>query len=335
MAFSVGTRVQPGVTSHDPNLIVLEDGKGGRAEVWPALGFNCVTWRAVLGGRTLDLLYDDPHLFDDGRPTRSGIPILFPFPNRIRAGRYTWDGKEYHLPLNDGPKQNAIHGFACRRPWRVLRQGTDDTSAFVTGVFRGSVDAPDCQALWPTDYEIRVTYRLREHSLGIEAVVINPDSKPMPWGLGYHPYFKVAFTPDAKPEDALLRVPARGFWELQDCLPTGNILPEDDVRGLTKARRYADVHVDDVLTDLDKPGADGMRLMGAVEGAPAASLLVYASPDFRDTVIFTPPNRQAFCIEPYTCTTDAVNLEARGVKAGWRTLPPGDRWVGLVELHVA
>src|SRR5207302_5802707 len=109
-------------------------------------------------------------------------------------------------------------------------------------------------------------------------------------------------------DDCLLRVPGKGFWELQDYLPTGNVLPQDDVRGLSKARRYGDVHVDDVLTDLPPPGADGMRLMGAVEGAPGASLLVYASPDFRETVVFTPPTRQAFCIEPYTCTTDAVNL---------------------------
>src|SRR5262245_16216395 len=178
MAFSVRTRTQAGVSTLDPTIYVLEDGAGGRAEVWPALGFNCITWQTASRGRTLDLLYDDPHLFDDGRPTRSGIPILFPFPNRIRDGRFTWDGKEYQLPRNDGTKQNAIHGFACRRPWRIYQQGADATGAFVTGVFRGSADAKDCVGLWPTDYEIRVTYRLRERSLSIEATVINPDSKP-------------------------------------------------------------------------------------------------------------------------------------------------------------
>ena len=77
----------------------------------------------MVAGRTLDLLYADPNLFTDGRPTRSGIPILFPFPNRIRVGRFSWEGKEYQLPLNDSVKQNAIHGFACRRPWRVVGQG--------------------------------------------------------------------------------------------------------------------------------------------------------------------------------------------------------------------
>ena len=62
------------------------------------------------------LLYADPDCFGDGRPTRSGIPVLFPFPNRIRDGRFTWDGRTIELPLNDPTQKNAIHGFACRSP---------------------------------------------------------------------------------------------------------------------------------------------------------------------------------------------------------------------------
>jgi aldose 1-epimerase len=51
-------------------------------------------------------------------------------------------------------------------------------------------------------------------------------------------------------------------------------------------------------------------------------------------VVYTPAHRQAFCIEPYTCATDAVNLQARGIEAGWQVLAPGDRWSGVVELRV-
>jgi galactose mutarotase-like enzyme len=32
--------------------------------------------------------------------------------------------------------------------------------------------------------------------------------------------------------------------------------------------------------------------------------------------------------EPYTCPTDAVNLEARGIKCGWIELPAGETWQG-------
>ena len=47
-----------------------------------------------------------------------------------------------------------------------------------------------------------------------------------------------------------------------------------------------------------------------------------------------PPHRQAVCLEPYTCVTDAVNLQQNGVAAGWKVLPPGERWQADLELAV-
>ena len=47
---------------------------------------------------------------------------------------------------------------------------------------------------------------------------------------------------------------------------------------------------------------------------------MFSSPVFRELVVFTPEHRQAFCLEPYTCTTDAVNLQSRGLDTGWLEL---------------
>src|SRR5260370_15227219 len=193
MPFAVRTRTQPGVSGLDATNYTFDDGSGGRAEVWPGLGFNCFSWQAVATGQALDLLYADPNLFRDGRPTRSGIPILFPFPNRIRGGRFQWEGKDYQLPHTDTVYHNAIHGFACRRPWRVVGKGADANSAWLTGAFRGATDARDCAGLWPADYEIRVTYRLGPNRLRVEAEVTNPDKVSLPFGLGYHPSYRLPF----------------------------------------------------------------------------------------------------------------------------------------------
>jgi aldose 1-epimerase len=329
MSFAVSTRAQA-VSGRDGTIVVLQGG-GAVAEVWPALGFNCFRWQA--GAR--ELLYAAPDLFGEGRPTRSGIPVLFPFPNRIRAGRFAWEGKEYQLEINGPARANAIHGFACRRPWRVIDRGSDDTAAWATGAFRCSIDAPECRDLWPADHEIRITYRLTEEALRLNAEVHNPDDRPLPFGLGYHPYFRIPFTDKEDPASCTVQVPAASYWELNEALPTGRRLPVDEARDLRSPRSFADVSVDDVLTDLPPvpPSPDGLIERASIRGASGV-LRLRCSPVFRELVVFTPPHRQAFCIEPYTCTTDAINLQQRGVDAGWRVLPAGERWSASVEMRL-
>ncbi len=130
----------------DDRIAVLRAGNSC-LEVWPALGCNAYRWQ--VGGH--EILYRNPQFFAENRPTRSGLPILFPFPNRIRDGRFTWDGKQYHLPLGDPSGKNAIHGFAFRRAWRVVDQGAHASNAWITGEFHGSIDAPETLPLWPAD----------------------------------------------------------------------------------------------------------------------------------------------------------------------------------------
>jgi aldose 1-epimerase len=336
MAFQVRTE-QRAAGARDGTVYVLEDSTGGsRAEIWPAFGFNCYCWQVARDGRRFDFLYADPQLFGNSSPTRSGIPVLFPFPNRLRDGRFSWEGKTYQLPLNDSAGKNAIHGFACRRPWRVAEQGADATGAWVVGEFRGSRDAPEARTLWPADYELRLTYRLGADRLRLTATVRNPDTGTLPFGLGYHPYFRVAPT-GGSGEDCRVTASAAWYWELCDALPTGVRLPVDEARNLNGWRRYADLHLDDVLTELPThgpPGPSGLYVRGAVrEGSDAVVVCLLTSADFRELVAFTPAHRQAVCLEPYTCTTDALNLQQGGIGAGLQVLPPGATWVGVVELR--
>lgn len=329
MTFTTSHYAHPQVRDLDPTVIVLEHSAGHRAEVWPAAGFNAFRW-AVPGveGQPLELLYADPALFTEGRPTRSGIPILFPFPNRIAGGTFTWDGQTWTLPLNDAPKLNAIHGFACRRPWSIVTQGANDSSAWVTGRYQSHPDE------WPAAHQLTVTLRLGLDSLRLEAEVSNPDTKPLPFGLGYHPYFAVPFAPGTDAADCRVQVPAESFWELRDCLPTGKVYPVDPGRDLRQPRHYGEVTVDDVLTALPRGPAGRLHPLGQVTGAPGCTLEVFGDDSFRAVVVFTPPHRQAFCIEPYTCPTDAVNLSARGIECGWRTLPAGASARFIVELRL-
>jgi aldose 1-epimerase len=338
MSFRVWTDQRANDGGRDGTVYVLEGMAGAaRAEIWPAFGFNCYRWRLAHGGPPLELLYDDPQLFGNSSPTRSGIPVLFPFPNRIRDGRFTWAGRTYQLPLNDSAGKNANHGFACRRPWRVVDQGADETAAWLTGEFWGSRDAADARALWPADYQLRLTYRLTADRLRLTATVQNLDTVSLPFGLGFHPYFRAA-PAGASGEDCLVTAAASEYWELADSLPTGVRRPVDGARDLRRPWRFADLHLDDVLTGLageSPPGSDQLYLRGTLsDEATGRQLRLFTSGEFRELVAFTPQHRQAVCLEPYTCTTDAINLQERGIDAGLQVLSPGVTWQGVVELRI-
>jgi aldose 1-epimerase len=60
-------------------------------------------------------------------------------------------------------------------------------------------------------------------------------------------------------------------------------------------------------------------------------LLVEASPEFREWVIYAPAARPVVCLEPYTGTTNAVNLQAQGVDAGLVVLEPGGTWSATIR----
>jgi aldose 1-epimerase len=81
--------------------------------------------------------------------------------------------------------------------------------------------------------------------------------------------------------------------------------------------------LDDVLTDLAFDGDQCVcRLVDTSLGAEFR--LSFGQP-FRELVVFTPPfgGGTLIAVEPYTQTTDAINLEPKGINAGLRVLGPG------------
>jgi aldose 1-epimerase len=313
------------------DVLVLNDSRtGSTVRILPELGFNCFEFRTTVAGQVVDVIDASPQ-FASGqeRPSGHGIPLLFPFPNRIRGGRYRWDGRDYEIPLtvasHDGAG-NAIHGFCLDRPWRVASRGAD----FAIGVFELGKDAPDRLACWPTDFRIEVRYQVRGPKLRADIRLMNPSAVPLPWGFGTHPYFKLPLGAKSRPTNCLVMAPASEEWELVNCLPTGRRLPISEAKDLREGAYFDVLKVDDVLTGL--PAGQTSFECGIMDELSGQQVTQLSGPAFRELVVYTPPNRNAVCLEPYTCATDAINLQQRGIEAGWHVLEPRAEFRTWIEI---
>ena len=328
MAFGITTREAAGGTVYT----LADDASGTTAEVWPSLGFNCVRWSVrTKSGGTGPVFYTAPDWETNPVPTRSGHPILFPFPNRLKGGHFTFEGKEYQLPLNESSGKHAIHGFTPKSKWRIDGVRAGDDAAEITGEFRISTDRPDVLACWPGDLILTVTYRLTATALEVRCRVRNPGPGNVPFGLGYHPYFCLPSLPDAPVDGMVLQAPARSLWVAVESLATGEKVPTPAAVDFTQPQPVGDAVLDTLYGDLS---ADTTLRATLSHPRSPESVTVTADAAFRELLLFTPAHRRAVAIEPYTCTSDALNISSRGIDAGVRVLAAGKEFAATVRYSV-
>ncbi len=289
-----------GVTS-----VILSDGEGAEAEIVPSLGNAC--WRFDCHGPVLEKVDRAAFL---ARPTSCGIPLLFPFPNRIRNGRFRFDGEEFTV---DPPR----HGFVRDRAWSVERLWTShEDGAAVRSVF-DAADHPDLLSQWPSAFRLAATYRLRGSSLSLAFEIENAGSRPFPYGFGIHPYFE-------RPKRGAIRVPASQRWVLDETLPTGERAGVDGGYDLRSGADVNAVQLDDILTGLDVDATGEVRCT-LDDDAGWRTTVRFLRDAFPHVVVYTPPSpRTAICVEPNTCPTDAFNLSSRGIDANVLVLGAGE-----------
>jgi aldose 1-epimerase len=312
MAYRVSTESRGGRTVYT----LHDEATGSSAAVLPSYGFNLFSLKLPAAGQVREMLQSAADFADNPRePARHGTPILFPYPNRIRGGRYRYHGKDYQLPVKGG---NAIHGFAMDVPWDVLESSADGESASITGRYQISKHSPAMLPLWPADAILEVRYALSSRRLTMTITVTNPTAEELPYGFGIHPYFRLPIVPGGDSAQTLVVLPAARYWVLSEFLPTGEIRPVDDRLDFRKGQPRKGLKLDDVLTGLAFEGDHAAcRLIDL--GLPAEFRLSFDR-GFRELVAFTPAAEGIIAVEPYTQTTDAINLDAQKIDAGLRRL---------------
>ncbi len=241
------------------------------------------------------LYLDRPTLGGRGS-VRGGIPVLFPACGPLRDGRTTLRAHEVALPQ---------HGFARNLPWEVFSRTASEITLMLC-----RDDAT--QAMYPFDFVVRCTYALRvdapdlavpSTALRITVSVENHSTEPMPYSLGFHPYFAIADKRAAR-------------FELPATLAAEN--PYGESRAFDGFDFDAD-SVDLTFTDMREPRA-------AFEAAGWRTE-IECSEQFRYFVFWTLRDRSFVCLEGWTARADALNSQRDLL-----CVPPGtsqDLWMEI------
>lgn len=307
-------------------VTIRDPAAGSSAEILVSQGFNCFRFTAMPAGTPVEVLYaPDDFASGQSRPSRGGIPLMLPFPGRIPGTTFTWEDKQYTLEAGDA-LGNAIHGFAMWRPWRVIDQAINQ----VAGQFHAWQDDSELKSRWPADFRITAFYTLLGNTLHGHYTVENPGDVPLPCGFGTHPYFRAPL--GGKADDCVVKLPVTAKWELKDMLPTGQRLDLPDAAEYQAGQRLGDLQLDDAFTGLQFSGE--WCESSIHDPASGRTMTQRFDAAFRECVVYTPPHREAICIEPLTCMPNCFALTKQGIDAGLRVLPPGGSFTAQVEISL-
>lgn len=243
--------------------------------------------------------------------------ICYPWVNRVGDGEWTFSGRVARANLDDARHLTANHGIARWRPFKI--EAANQNRATLSLVLHPLPDYPFLS-------EFRVDYHLGSMGLTVTSTVKNLDEVPIPFSLGYHPYFAVT-TPTI--EGAILQVPANNFIALNDrMLPTGEILPVAGHALDFREPKAIDGQVFDVTyTELLRDNS-GMCTV-TLKDSNGGSIEVSQDRTFPYLQIFSGDTlaagrrRTSLAIEPMTAPPDALRSGKDLI-----VLEPGQHWAG-------
>ena len=247
--------------------------------------------------------YTTPVELDINRWGKSGL--LFPFPNRLKDGQYKWNGKEYQFPINETTTGTALHGFGMDKPFTVLSVQTEEQQSRVALQFSydGKLEA------YPFPFNLQIDYILTlEEGLRVEYRCWNTGVESLPWGFGWHPYFRVSETI----ETSQLATPNMMMVGVNESMiPTGKKYLFSEFK---TSKTIGPTILDNCFAFSD---ADTNLFKIYLSGENG--VLTYWQKNIPFVQLFTPPDRKSIAIEPMTCNIDAFNN-----KEGLIALEPGD-----------
>jgi aldose 1-epimerase len=251
----------------------------------------------------------------DASPAFCNGTVLVPWPNRVRDGRWAYDGRMLQLDITEPDRGNALHGLLQFTEHEV-REHTDASVAL------GAVVAP--QHGWPFQLDSWVRFELLPDGIDVTHGVLNNGELPAPYATGTHPFLRVGDVPVG---ELTFTAPAASYFAVDDRLnPTGELAVTDTQFDLRQPRRVSELELDTAYGGLNTKDR-----VSAVLAAPDGSTVsVLQDDDWEYLQVFTTNSypgpdgpKTAIAVEPMTAPPDALNSGQ-----GLRWLEPGELWEG-------
>lgn len=242
--------------------------------------------------------------------------LLAPWVNRVRNGNYSFDGRNYQLPINEPNLGNAIHGFLARKPFEIFEKKCTHEFAEVSfshnylGDFQG----------FPFPFLFTLTYQLKRNGvLTVHFNCKNTGDKNMPFACGWHPYFKIA--------NAEIRHLEIKFSPKLKYISDAQMIPmAEETVSFSMPVRFSETTLDHVF----KLENQSDHLTELTDTQSKISLfLKQNSVEFPYLVVFAPASENCVAIEPMSGNTDAFNTGN-----GLSVISPDEDFTSIVEIWI-
>jgi len=242
---------------------------------------------------------------------------LVPWPNRVKDGRWSWQGRDRQLAISEPEQNNAIHGLARWSEWQVADR-SDDAVTMRVRIFP--------QPGWDWPLEVDTKYALSAAGLLVETTIRNLGTQPAPVAAGAHPYLTAGT--ETVDECSLVVPAAARIVTGKQQIPTGTEPVDGTAFDFRSARAIGSTRIDFAFADLirDDDGRARVRLSGSDDRWAA----LWVDERYPWVEIFTGDalpaaerRRKGLGVEPMSAPPNAL---ATG--EGLVALDPGAGWTG-------
>jgi aldose 1-epimerase len=245
-----------------------------------------------------------------------GQPLI-PWPNRVRDGRYEFDGHSHQLSLTEPEAGNAIHGLVRWANWSLA-----DREAHRVAMEHVVHPQPG----WPGTLQLRIEYELGDGGLRVTTTAVNVGAEDCPFGAGFHPYLTLG---TAAVDSLILQSPGAVYLEADERgIPTAARPVDGTPLDFRSPRELGPTRLDHGFGALDRDH-DGLAWVRIATAGGGRRTALWLDRAYTHLMLFTgdtlagAERRRGLAVEPMSCAPNALQTGEGVVR-----LAPGQTFTG-------